>query len=473
MNLTTPDVYLQDLASGSTNIGLENSSVGILIGTARSGLVGVPQLVGSWSEYIEKYAYGLDTPFMKDSDLSYAVYGFFNNGGRQLYVLRVADSTTAKKATATVLGGLVVTALYEGVAGNDISIAFKKEDDETYSATIKLGTETVTVTDLDASNILAKLNGSRMSYIAKFEKGEAEIVLADLETTKLTGGADDISKVSTATLKTALEQCDSVVAEASFIAIPGYTDTALNTAILEYGDKNMVIPFLDMPVGSEVADVKSYRRTVSAYGGALAYPWGHVNDPLTNELRLVPTCGHLMGVYARTIAERGIHKAPAGTEAVVRGFVSLEKNLTNSEIGVLNSAGVICITTRSNVGVVVWGARSLNPDSTMKYTTDVLLNYFIKKALYVDTQFAIFEPNSDILWAKVIAACKTRLEELRLQGSLQGTQSEAYYVKCDNSNNTKTSINEGILNVEVGYAPVKPAEYVIIKIAHSMDNLSE
>lgn len=472
MNLTTPDVYLQDLVAGSTNMGLEDSTVGIMIGTARSGVVGVPQLVNSWSEYIEKYAFGLDTPFMKDSDLSYAVYGFFNNGGRQLYILRVA-SATAKKATATVCGGLVITAMYEGVAGNDISFALAKDEDESYTATLKLGTETVTVSDLEADNILSKLNGSRMSNIAKFEKGEGAIVLTGVEATKLTGGADDIANVKATTLVSSLELCDSVVSEASFLAVPGYTDTALDTAILNYCDKNMVCPFLDMPVGSDLATVKSYRKSISAYGGALAYPWGYVNDPLTNETRLVPACGHLMGVYARTLAERGIHKAPAGTEAVVRGFVSLEKNLTSSEIGILNNVGVICITTRSNVGVVVWGARSLNPDSTMKYTTDVILNYFIKKSVYNGTQFAIFEPNSDILWSKVEAACKALLEDLRLKGSLQGTQAEAYYVKCDNSNNTNASIAEGILNIEVGYAPVKPAEFVIIKIAHSMDNLSE
>lgn len=471
MNLSTPDVYLQDLVGGSTSIGLEDSTVGIMIGTARSGLVGVPQLVGSWSEFIEKYAYGLDTPFMKDSDLAYAVYGFFNNGGRQLYVLRVA-SATAKKATVTVCGGLKITALHEGIAGNDITFSIAKESDDTFTATLKLGVEIVSVSDCTADNIVSKLNGSRMANIAKFEKGESEITLAVTEATKLTGGADDISTVNTSVLTTALEKCDSVVSEASFLAVPGYTDTALNTAILTYCDKNMVCPFLDMPEGSDFADVKSARKAMSAYGGALAYPWGYVNDPLTNELRLVPTCGHLMGVYARTIAERGIHKAPAGTEAVVRGFVSLEKNLTNSEIGLLNTAGVICITTRSNAGVVVWGARSLNPDMKMKYTTDVILNYFIKKSMYIGTQFAIFEPNSDILWSKVEAACKSYLEDLRLKGSLQGTQAEAYYVKCDSSNNTPASIAEGVLNIEIGYAPVKPAEYVIIKIAHSMDNLS-
>lgn len=473
MNLTTPDVYLQELNAGSAGNGVEDSTVGIMLGTARSGLVGTPQLINSWSEYIEKYAYGLDTPYAKDSDLAYSVYGFFNNGGRQLYILRVASST-AKKATATICGGLKVTALYEGEAGNEITVSVKKDDgDTTYTVTVKLGTETISVSDLDDENVLEKLNGSRMTNIVKFEEGDADIKLAETDSTKLTGGADDLSTVKPANMITALDLVDMVANEVSFLAVPGFTDKALDTAITTYCDEKMITPFLDVPVGSDIPAVKAYRRGLSAYGGEIAYPWGVVNDPLTNETRLVPTSGHLMGVYARTLAERGIHKAPAGTDAVVRGFVSLEKNLTSAEVGILNNVGVICITSRSNVGIVVWGARSLNSDSTMKYTTDVILNYYIKKAVYAGTQFAIFEPNSDTLWSRIEGACKAILEDLRSRGSLQGTQAEAYYVTCDSSNNTTASIAEGILNIELGYAPVKPAEFVIIKIAHSMDSASE
>lgn len=176
-----------------------------------------------------------------------------------------------------------------------------------------------------------------------------------------------------------------------------------------------------------------------------------------------------MGVYARVISNRGVHKAPAGVDATVRGFVELEKVLTPNDIATLNTVGVICITSKSNAGIVVWGARSLNnSDSTLKYVSDGLLNLNIKKSLNDGTQFAVFEPNDEKLWKKVEGACKSFLETLRQNGSLKGSETEAYYVIVDSTNNTNATILDGQLNIEVGYAPVKPAEFVVIKLAHSI-----
>ena len=194
-----------------------------------------------------------------------------------------------------------------------------------------------------------------------------------------------------------------------------------------------------------------------------------MNDPLTNTLKAVPTCGHVMGAYARVIESRGIHKAPAGTDAVVRGFVEMEYQLTPAQIITLNPVGVICITARPNAGIVLWGARSLNStDTTLRYVSDGLLNLNIKKSLYNGTQFAVFEPNDDVLWSRVRATCKEFLETLRLSGALKGTKDEAYYVTVDATNNIDATIADGQLNIEIGYAPVKPAEFVIIKLAHSI-----
>lgn len=177
-----------------------------------------------------------------------------------------------------------------------------------------------------------------------------------------------------------------------------------------------------------------------------------------------------MGVYARTIESRGIHKAPAGVDAVVRGFVEMEYQLTPAQISTLNPIGVVCVTSRPNAGIVLWGARSLNSkDSTMRYVTDGLLNLNIKKSLYDGTQFAVFEPNDESLWSRVQATCKAFLETLRTSGALKGTADEAYYVTVDDTNNTDATIAEGQLNIEIGYAPVKPAEFVIIKLAHSIE----
>ena len=179
-----------------------------------------------------------------------------------------------------------------------------------------------------------------------------------------------------------------------------------------------------------------------------------------------------MGLYSRVIGEQGIKKAPAGVDAVVRGFLSMERKLTDSDVGQLNPVGVVCITSRTNAGIVIWGARSLNAKADMRYVTDIIINYNIKKSLYAGTQFAVFEPNDETLWSRVTASCEDFLENLRLQGALKGTAEEAYYVTCDSSNNTDATINNGFLYVEIGYAPVKPAEFVVIKLAHSMNSES-
>ena len=262
-----------------------------------------------------------------------------------------------------------------------------------------------------------------------------------------------------------------VIDDVTFVAIPGQTSKVVNDALISYCEEHTLFPILDMPVGSTAEETKAYRKSISAFTGALTHPWGKVNDPLTNTLKLVPNAGHVMGVYARIIESRGIHKAPAGVDAVVRGFIEMEYQLTPAQISTLNPVGVICITSRPNAGIVIWGARSLNSkDTTMKYVTDGLLNINIKKSLYNGTQFAVFEPNDEALWSKVQATCKSFLETLRLQGALKGTADEAYFVTVDSSNNTDDTIANGELHIDIGYAPVKPAEFVIIKLAHSIDN---
>ena len=291
--------------------------------------------------------------------------------------------------------------------------------------------------------------------------------MPDSETIKLTGGTEG-DELKNADYEAALEMA-KVLDDLTMIAIPGQTSNVLNAALMAFCDNNGYFPFLDMPRASTAEETRQYRKSISAWTGALAYPWGRMNDPLTDSLKTVPTCGHLMGLYARTIENYGIHKAPAGTQAQLKGFVELEYAVTPTEMGDLNIAGVITIMVRPNAGIVAWGARSLNSvDSTMRYVTDGLINLNIKKSLYDGTQYAVFEPNDDKLWSNVKATCTGFLETLRLNGTLKGTAQEAYYVTVDESNNTDDTIAEGQLNIEIGYAPVKPAEFIIIKLAHSI-----
>ena len=469
-----PGVYVQDVVSGSQSISQASSSIGILIGTTRSGKVGVAQKIGSWTEFISKYANGLDTPFFENSYLPYAVHGFFTNGGKELYIGSIKKN--AKTATITSTGNsITATASSVGAWGNSIKIKVEKNsgyDVTTYKAfdvTVSIGTnESVTVADVLLTDIngLVMANSKVKQWLSEFKVGETITELVEEEIT-LAGGSDGDS-LEDADYTDALNMID-VLDDVTMVAIPGQTSTVVNKAIINYCDEKGLFPILDMPMSSTPEATKSYRKSITAFTGALAYPWGKVNDPLTNTLKAVPTAGHTMGVYARIIASRGVHKAPAGLDAVVRGFIEMEYQLTPTDISSLNPIGVVCITSRPNAGIVLWGARSLNSiDSTMRYVSDGLLNLNIKKSLYDGTQFAVFEPNDEQLWSKVQATCKAFLETLRTSGALKGSAEEAYYVTVDDTNNTDTTIADGELNIEVGYAPVKPAEFVVIKLAHSI-----
>lgn len=470
-----PGVYIKDLTSGAQSITQASSSVGLLIGRTRNGKVNVAQKVGSWTEFLNKYANGLDTPFMENDYLAYAVHGFFTNGGQQLYIGSVKKNAVKATGTGTSTG-IKVTAANEGEWGNKIEVTisksadFEENDYEAYDVKVAVGTyDSAVVTDLLLKDLPTVVKNSRVrAWIGELELPTTAVTsMPDSETIKLTGGTegDELKNVD---YEAALEMA-KVLDDLTMIAIPGQTSNVLNAALMAFCDNNGYFPFLDMPRASTAEETRQYRKSISAWTGALAYPWGRMNDPLTDSLKIVPTCGHLMGLYARTIENYGIHKAPAGTQAQLKGFVELECAVTPTEMGDLNIAGVITIMVRPNAGIVAWGARSLNSvDSTMRYVTDGLINLNIKKSLYDGTQYAVFEPNDDKLWSNVKATCTGFLETLRLNGTLKGTAQEAYYVTVDESNNTDDTIAEGQLNIEIGYAPVKPAEFIIIKLAHSI-----
>lgn len=468
-----PDVYVQDVVSGSQSITQASSSVGALIGVTRSGVIGVAQKIGSWTEFISKFANGLDTPFLENSYLPYAVHGFFTNGGKELYIVSVKKGAVKATKTST-SNSITATASNEGTWGNDIKVSIKKNADysdeyKAFDVTIAVGTsDSVTISDVTLDTIAEAVmsNSKAKQWLSVFSIGDSVEALAEEEFT-LAGGTDgtELTDSDYTNSLSALDTLDDL----TMVAIPGQTSKVVNDAILAYCDNNGLFPIIDMPMGSTTEETKAYRKSISAWTGALPYPWGKMNDPLTDSLKTVPTAGHVMGVYARVIGSRGIHKAPAGVDAVVRGFVEMEYQLTPTQLSTLNPIGVISITSRPNAGIVLWGARSLNSkDTTMRYVTDGLLNLNIKKSLYDGTQFAVFEPNDEQLWSKVQAACKAFLETLRTSGALKGTADEAYYVTVDDTNNTDDTIAEGQLNIEVGYAPVKPAEFVIIKLAHSI-----
>jgi uncharacterized protein len=211
-----------------------------------------------------------------------------------------------------------------------------------------------------------------------------------------------------------------------------------------------------------------------ASNSAFYFPWVSAPDPSAGfRPTLFPPCGFVAGIYASTDASRGVWKAPAGIEASLTGALGLQYVLTDMQNGSLNQLGINCLRQFPNFGEVVWGARTIAGSNALgsqwKYIPIRRLALFIESSLYGGTQWAVFEPNAEPLWGQVRLSIGTFLQGLFLQGAFAGTTpQQAYFVKCDDENNTEATTALGILNVTVGFAPLYPAEFVVIQIQQMM-----
>ena len=204
--------------------------------------------------------------------------------------------------------------------------------------------------------------------------------------------------------------------------------------------------------------------------GAVYYPWIKIPNPLKGgKLRLCPPSGTMAGVMARTDGTRGVWKAPAGTEATLNGVQALSYTLTDPENGTLNPHGVNCLRMFPVFGPVAWGARTLRGDNQMasewKYIPVRRLALYLEESLYRGTKWVVFESNDEPLWSQIRLNIGAFMHTLFRQGAFQGqTPKDAYLVKCDKETTTQDDINNGIVNILVGFAPLKPAEFVYISI---------
>lgn len=461
-----PDVYVEEKPSGASPIESVGTSTGGFVGVAQRGQVGVATLVTSWTDYVNKFARGLKSPFSRDSYLAFAVYGFFQNGGGRAYVTRVAKGAT--KATAELGEGILVNALDEGtwannnlevklVAGEnglDLQVLFEGEIVEIF--------ENVTATP-DEGNYISDI---KSNFVTITVGSETELAVGSVT---LSGGTDGSAVSDADYLGEDGLQAFDVIDNINLIAIPGQTSKAVLQGLVDYCDsRNDCFAILDIPEGLDTTEALGARKELSGTNGACYYPWGKVIDPLGSDgkLRLVPPSGHVMGLYARTDRERGVHKAPAGVEANVRGFVEMERPLANGDVDLLNPAGVNCITARPNQGIVVWGARSLSSNPNKRYVSDVRLDIDIQVSSYLGTQWAVFEPNDEVLWGRISDQIKGFLFNKWQEGALFGaTPEEAYFVKCDEELNTEEVRNSGRVIAEIGYAKKKPGEFVILRFS--------
>jgi len=206
--------------------------------------------------------------------------------------------------------------------------------------------------------------------------------------------------------------------------------------------------------------------------GAVYFPRTNIADPLNrNRPRSIASSGTIAGLWARTDTARGVWKAPAGTEAGLRNVESLGYLLTDQENGQLNPLGVNCLRNFPIYSNICWGARTLHGADALasdwKYVPVRRTTLFIEESLFRGTKWVVFEPNDEPLWAQVRLNVGTFMQDLFRKGAFQGsTPREAYFVKCDSETTTQSDIDNGIVNIEVGFAPLKPAEFVILKIQH-------
>jgi phage tail sheath protein FI len=241
-----------------------------------------------------------------------------------------------------------------------------------------------------------------------------------------------------------------------------------------YCEKRRAFFLMDTPRGiDEQPEIRNWlaaNDTLRHRNAALYYPRVRIPDPLDDfRLRSVGASGTLAGLCARIDAARGVWKAPAGTEASLRNVAELEDLLTDQENGALNPLGIDCLRTFPIYGNVSWGARTLEGSdqqaSEWKYVPVRRLALFLEESLYRGTKWVCFEPNDEPLWAQIRLNVGAFMHDLFRKGAFQGqTPREAYFVKCDKETTTQSDINLGIVNIVVGFAPLKPAEFVIITI---------
>ena len=257
-------------------------------------------------------------------------------------------------------------------------------------------------------------------------------------------------------------------------AMAGPDVRALYTEAELYCEERRSMLLLDIPTGVVRLDQMqawlAENETLRHPNAAVYFPRTRISDPLARgRLRSIAPSGTIAGLYARTDTQRGVWKAPAGTEARLRNVQTLDYSLTDLENGALNPQGVNCLRTFPVYSNICWGARTMEGADALasdwKYVPVRRLTLFLEESLFRGTKWVVFEPNDEPLWAQIRMNVGAFMQDLFRKGAFQGTTPrDAYFVRCDSETTTQTDIDSGIVNIEIGFAPLKPAEFVILKI---------
>lgn len=503
-----PGVFIQEIDLPQTvDLGDNGTAVGAFVGPLEKGPTGDPVLVKSWTEFTKIFG-NLNNAY----NTTWAAYNFFANGGRQLYIKRIAG-TGAENASVILVdrsqagqNTLLVEAENAGAWGSNLAVEVKDAGSANKFNLIVYLSGAVIEQFSDLSMLstdprfVESLVNSSSSYIRVTSQNSTSVAPDNMPAVdglqSLAAGVNGSTPTRSqyAAALTAFDAIDNPlvfnIPDAAYIYNTSGTSTQLTLATQVAGDlinycelRGDAFAVVDTPRGYSVTDAQNFIADVIAVapdsdGGIAAayYPWIVIPDTLRASgaaTRLQAPGAAMVGQYLATDASRGVFKTPAGLTNRLSLAVSLEKSLTNAELDSLNDATlpINAIRQVSGAGIVPMGGRTLHNDSNERYINKKRSLIYIKKELENRSSFAVFENNDLFLWKKIQTALSSFLTSYWQQGGLRGSSAQqAYFVKCDSTTTSFTDIQNGRVNIEVGVALQYPAEFVIIKLGQLAGN---
>jgi uncharacterized protein len=518
--LLHPGVYVSEVPSGARSIEGAPTSTTIFVGETERGPIG-PTKIKSRSDYerlFGGYFRVRDTNSPPDEPTrvltTYSIDGFFLNGGSTAYILRAMDSGDEDAPVVAERDG--VQASSPGIWGNSLSIAFLSssgpdtdrfriavvyESPETGERELVESWDRLSVDPEDENYVVDILK--RSEYIRWNEDNlpaqaptldsigsppsadpeEDDIVDEAVALTGGIGGGGDLTSadydqllleslagVDDAALLVA--SCDALLTNTDYLdfvnAFIGFAENRPRQDLFFVGD----LPGqrdAGSPTDATTAAVGDKDSlNVSNFAG-LYFPHLVVGDVVgvgRNPTITVPPSGYVAGLFARIDGRRGVWKAPAGTEATLNGTLALEHQLNDLHSDELNPKGVNALRQIPGAGRVVWGARTMVPNSEWRYVPVRRTAIFLRTSIYNGIQWAVFEPNDEPLWSSLRASIGGFMETQFRNGAFAGrTSDQAYLVKVDAETTTEIDQAAGVVNILVGFAPLRPAEFVVVKLS--------
>ncbi len=513
--LSYPGVYIEEVPSGVRTITGVATSITAFVGRALRGPTDQPVRIFSYAEFERTFG-GL----WADSTMSFAVNQYFQNGGSDAIVVRVQNGAPTGSASIALSGGGTATfsAASPGAWGAKLRIRVDLDlDPDVVSANAPNTMFNLTVKDQATGSIEMHRNVSITAGHPRFAsdvlaqastllRGPASITAqptAHAATSTMAEPFDDPLYATPVTVTGANPDGSAITANEVYSAsgmrankqglyqleksdlfnllvVPPFTAStdlakADWDAIVAYAKERRAMVVVDAPsswsaASSVIASGAIVGVASRSENAAMFFPRLNISNPLRdNRVDQFAPGGAIAGVMARTDASRGVWKSPAGLDATLSGVLGLSVSLTDQENGAINQQGVNCLRNFPNNGPTVWGARTLKGADSIasewKYIAVRRTALFLEESLYRGLQWVVFEPNDEPLWAQIRLNVGAFMQSLFRQGAFQGSSAkDAYFVRCDSTTTTQTDINLGIVNILVGFAPLKPAEFVVIKL---------